>query len=145
MAATPKKPTPARATMKDMKPLPKKNGVETVKSATKNVPAIKKAITKAADKPSGIEKLVQDVTNRYRVTAREARDIVTSVSTAAKAPKFAGNVVKQVKEAASAAATGAKGDSAYVISKNGKNATKTSRKKFEEGTKTSVSTKGKLM
>ena len=103
----------------------------------------KKAPAKGGSNPA--EKLIQNITNRYRVTAREARDIVTAVGTAAKAPKFAGNVVKQVKEAATAAATGKKGESAYVISKNGKNATKTSRKKFEEGTTTSVSTKGKLM
>lgn len=104
---------------------------------------MKKAPAKGGSNPA--EKLIQNITNRYRVTAREARDIVTAVGTAAKAPKFAGNVVKQVKEAATAAATGKKGESAYVISKNGKNATKTSRKKFEEGTTTSVSTKGKLM
>ena len=34
-------------------------------------------MAKAKDKKS----LIQDITNRYRVTAREARDIVTSVST----------------------------------------------------------------
>ena len=32
-------------------------------------------------KPNAAEKIIQDITNRYRVTAREARDIVTSVST----------------------------------------------------------------
>lgn len=136
---------PDQAKNQNSKKLAAKGKPETVKSVVKNVPAIKKAVAKMADKPNAIEKLAQDITNRYRVTAREARDIVTSVSTAARAPKFAGNVVKQVKEAASAAVTGKKGESAYVISKNGKNATKTSRKKFEEGTTTSVGTKGKLM
>jgi len=37
-------------------------------------------MAKAKDKKS----LIQDITNRYRVTAREARDIVTAVSTAAR-------------------------------------------------------------
>jgi hypothetical protein len=43
-------------------------------------PAVKKAVAKMADKPNKVEKLIQDVTNRYRVTAREARDIVTAVN-----------------------------------------------------------------
>ena len=37
-------------------------------------------MAKAKDKKS----LIQDITNRYRVTAREARDIVTSVGTVIK-------------------------------------------------------------
>ncbi len=37
-------------------------------------------MAKEKDKKS----LIQDITNRYRVTAREARDIVTAVSTAAR-------------------------------------------------------------
>lgn len=69
------------------------------------------------------EKLIQGITNRYRVTAREARDIVTAVSTATKYRKnenqgsynmLKGDVVKQVKEAGMAAATGKKGTRAYV-------------------------------
>ena len=32
-------------------------------------------------KPKDSKSLIQDITNRYSVTAREARDIVTSVST----------------------------------------------------------------
>ena len=75
----------------------------------------------ASQKPNKVEKLIQDVTNRYRVTAREARDIVTAVSTAGKSAltaqvgdasqiKKAGkNIVKQVKETGVAAATGRKG------------------------------------
>ena len=79
---------------------------------------VKDFIAKADKKASGMEKLVQDVTNRYRVTAREARDIVTAVSTAAdvfstQKPKNQAaankNVVKQVKETVKAATTGQKG------------------------------------
>jgi hypothetical protein len=62
-----KKPAPARAVMKtdkklkDLKPLPKKNGAETVKSATKNVGAIKKAIAKkAASKSSASSMSVKE-------------------------------------------------------------------------------------
>jgi hypothetical protein len=59
--------------------------------------------------------LIQDITNRFRVTAREARDIVTSVGTAMNAEgkkqlnASNKNVVKQVKETAVAAVTGKKG------------------------------------
>lgn len=68
--------------------------------------------------------IVQDITNRYRVTAREARDIVTAVSSLGKASvlresgdtsgmkKAAKDVVKQVKETGRAAATGKKGTTA---------------------------------
>ena len=35
-------------------------------------------------KPKDKDSLIQNITNRYRVTAREARDIVTAVSTAAR-------------------------------------------------------------
>ena len=89
---------------------------------------VKDIIAKTNKKPSGVEKLVQDVTNRYRVTAKEARDIVTAVSnagktfsSAAKNPtattrgelaKSAKNVVKQVAETGQAAATGKKGTTA---------------------------------
>ena len=131
MAATPKKPAPAKG-----KP-------ETVKDVVKNVPTIKKAMAKAADKPNKVEKLVQDVTNRYRVTAREARDIVTAAGTVAKTrnPKFVGDVVKQVKEVKTAATTGRKGTTAYTVSGNGKNANQKDR---TDKTSTSVGVKGKL-
>jgi len=78
--------------------------------------------------------IIQDITNRYRVTAREARDIVTAVTTAAKAvavpgknygnlnkpkgktvAKAAVDVAKQVGETARAAATGKKGTTAMKI------------------------------
>jgi hypothetical protein len=32
-------------------------------------------------KPEDKKSIIQDITNRYRVTAREARDIVTAIST----------------------------------------------------------------
>jgi hypothetical protein len=86
----------------------------------------------APQKPNKVEKLIQDVTNRYRVTAREARDIVTAVSTAGKSAltmqvgdasqvKKAGkNIVKQVKETGVAAATGRKGTTSAKSVKNPK-------------------------
>ena len=72
-------------------------------------------------------KIVQDITNRYRVTAREARDIVTAVGNiatrgmypqepAAKGP-LGKNLVKQVKETVTAAKTGKKGTTSDVIGK----------------------------
>ena len=77
-------------------------------------------------KPNAAEKLIQDVTNRYRVTAREARDIVTAVSNAgvalgkssekgnkndaaAKARKAVTNIPKQIIEAGKTAVTGKPG------------------------------------
>ena len=42
-------------------------------------------------KPKDEKSLIQDITNRYRVTAREARDIVTAVSTTARAFTGAGD------------------------------------------------------
>jgi hypothetical protein len=104
----------------------------------------------APKKASRIENLVQDVTNRYRVTAREARDIVTSVANAAsvgysnmgpktnagpQTGKMLKDIGKQVKETAVAAATGKKGTTAlkvkdnpkdsYVVNKNQTNVAKT--------------------
>ena len=67
------------------------------------------------------EGMIADITNRYRVTAREARDIVTAVSTAAsKSGKFLGrgtaakDIATQAKETVRAAATGKKGTTAYT-------------------------------
>jgi len=93
-------------------------------------------------KPKDKKSLIQDITNRYRVTSREARDIVTAVGTlgrtivdknvvpdytkknanAGKAISTGGggsrsqiseaagrNLVKQVRETASAALKGKKG------------------------------------
>ena len=45
-------------------------------------PKSTKGPVKAKDKDN--KSLIQDITNRYRVTVREARDIVTAVSTAAR-------------------------------------------------------------
>jgi hypothetical protein len=88
---------------------------------------------KAGAKPAGRSKagadVVQDITNRFRVTAREARDIVTAVSSAAglaldknaysseregttkagEVGKAVKNIGKQIKETATAAKTGKKG------------------------------------
>lgn len=86
-----------------------------------------KPMQKAAPKRAVDNKsLVQDITNRFRVTAREARDIVTAVSTAANAATSktitygggsrataikdaAKNLATQVKETGTAAVTGKKG------------------------------------
>jgi hypothetical protein len=81
-------------------------------------------------KKAAKESLIQDITNRFRVTAREARDIVTAVGTAAQAatssnnPQSKGpankNVVKQIKETAMAAATGKKGTTSDSVPVSGK-------------------------
>jgi hypothetical protein len=42
-------------------------------------------------KPKDKKSLIADITNRYRVTAREARDIVTAISTTARAFTGAGD------------------------------------------------------
>jgi hypothetical protein len=100
-------------------------------------------MAKSKDKKS----LIQDITNRYRVTAREARDIVTAVGTLGRTvvdkniipggsnnslagkkmdtgasvsrksiSEAAGrNLVKQVKETASAALKGKKGTSSAKV------------------------------
>jgi len=74
--------------------------------------------------------IIQDITNRYRVTQREARDIVTAISTAAQATgnknvrspqtmrDAAMDVKKQVKETVKAATTGKKGTGAAKITDN---------------------------
>lgn len=64
-----------------------------------------------------VDKLVQNITNRFRVTAREARDIVTAVSTAAEYRNnenqgsysiLKKDVGTQIKEVGKAAITGKK-------------------------------------
>ena len=69
-------------------------------------------MAKAKDK----ESIIQDITNRFRVTAREARDIVTAVGTIATVNrnptnmKYAkANLKQQVQEAGAAATKGKKG------------------------------------
>jgi hypothetical protein len=86
-----------------------------------------------AQKPKDTTSIIQDITNRYSVTAREARDIVTSVSTYLKTlnrvkpdprgltptaqsmaalSKSGSDVKKQIKETFTAATTGKKGTTA---------------------------------
>jgi hypothetical protein len=103
-----------------------------------------KGFIAAPRKQDPVEKLIQNVTNRYRVTAREARDIITAAGTvgrtvvdnnivpkngslkgkglgtgnksrAATVEAAVRNTVKQVGETASAAATGKKGTSSAKI------------------------------
>ena len=80
-------------------------------------------------KPDKKASLIQDITNRYRVTAREARDIVTAAATLGTSVKkdvssgygnfftthAAKNLGTQIKETAKAATTGKTGTSARVI------------------------------
>jgi hypothetical protein len=76
-------------------------------------------MAKSKDKKS----LIQDITNRYRVTAREARDIVTAVSTTARAftgagdPDKTGNVVG-VRKKGSFVGRVTKGDAKSLAVKN---------------------------
>jgi hypothetical protein len=89
-------------------------------------------------KPKDKESVIQDITNRYRITAREARDIVTAIGTVANlatnknaaSNKYAGvsrskevgkaiaGVKKQVSETAKAAKTGKSGTTAGQTSTN---------------------------
>jgi hypothetical protein len=131
------------ATSGNMKPMRRdSNGKETLKPArgvarkgtTSTVKPMKKYPLDSianAKKPNKMEKIIQDVTNRYRVTAREARDIVTAAGTAFQADQGAAikahggqgvasgpagkNFVKQVKETAIAAATGKKGTTSDYV------------------------------
>jgi hypothetical protein len=93
-------------------------------------------------KPKDKESLIQDITNRFSVTAREARDIVTSVGTVLATTKqlkpSAGgmgvtasssrrqrqalsDLGKQIKETASAAKTGKSGTTALNSNSRVKN------------------------
>jgi hypothetical protein len=80
---------------------------------------------KSANNKNAVEKLTQNITNRYRVTAREARDIVTAVGTTIsrglpsefkkKIPNQSGtNLVKQIAETGRAAITGKKGTTSDI-------------------------------
>lgn len=82
---------PARATskgkdLKDLKPLPRKNGAETVKSAAKNVPAIKKAL--AAKKPSAMGQSAKS----------HQKDLAKISGATAGTKKFAADKAKGLKE-----------------------------------------------
>jgi hypothetical protein len=83
--------------------------------------------------------LIQNITNRYRVTAREARDIVTAVGTAGNVLKnkkavtgqrdlypsvskpVVKNVIRQVKETGRAALTGKSGTKSDQLKKKDPN------------------------
>ena len=113
--------------LKELKPMAKKNGAETLKPAPKAKTAV--------PRKDPVKDLIQNVTNRYRVTAREARDIVTAAGTAFQADQGAAikahggqgvasgpagkNFVKQVKETAVAAATGKKGTTSDKVPVSG--------------------------
>lgn len=90
------------------------------------------AARKNAKSPAGknaAEKLIQGITNRYRVTAREARDIVTAVGTHMNSitnPKGSSatgpsgkNLTRQVGEVFKTAATGKKGTTSDKIPVSG--------------------------
>ena len=85
-------------------------------------------------KPKDKESVIQDITNRFRVTAREARDIVTAVTTLGKAVvtpeknygslrknksativKTVGNIAKQAGETYTAATKGKSGTTAIKL------------------------------
>ena len=74
--------------------------------------------------PKDKKSLIQDITNRYRVTAREARDIVTAVGSATGVSSRSGlkkagaNLVKQVKEVGAAATKGKKGTSSDLAKRD---------------------------
>ena len=86
-------------------------------------------------KPQDRVALIQGITNRFRVTAREARDIVTAVGTVwqtefenAKKQRTGysnsqgpsgKNIIKQVGETARAAATGKKGTTSDRVKVSG--------------------------
>ena len=102
---------------------------KTAKVKDKNLSQIKKTnADKPARKKSG-GSLVSEVAKRYKITAREARDIATALGTAAQStrnPNSLGTksatkiIAKQVKEAAVAAATGKKGTTSPQLRNTGK-------------------------
>ena len=76
-----------------------------------------------------VNKALSEITKRFGITAREARDIATAVGSAAQAirkspqegmpvKKIVKGVAKQVKEVGTAAKTGKKGTTATVLSPN---------------------------
>lgn len=106
---------------KGLKPMPKKNGAESIGKPAPRA-------TQKADKNKA--SLIQEITNRYRVTAREARDIVTAVGSIGKAKDIIStegkkrvfkegvkNLKTQVAETAVAAATGKKGTESNQVKK----------------------------
>jgi len=124
------------AAKKVNKDFPTKEGMDYIKKNLKTKPGMKVTdIGKSnLDKTAGSRSksgasTVAAVAKRFGITAREARDIATAVGSAAtairKSPqegmpvkKIVKNVAKQVKETGTAAKTGKKGTSAYVVSPN---------------------------
>ena len=124
------------AAKKVNKDLPTKEGMDYIKKNLKTKPGMKVTdIGKSnLDKTAGSRSksgasTVAAVAKRFGITAREARDIATAVGSAAtairKSPqegmpvkKIVKNVAKQIKETGTAAKTGKKGTSAYVVSPN---------------------------
>lgn len=88
-----------------------------------------KGFIAAPRKQDPVEKLIQNVTNRYRVTAREARDIITAAGTVVKTPDSGKdslgsktskktavqNLKKQIVETGKAAVTGKAGTSSDTM------------------------------
>ena len=132
----------AKLTNADKKTTKAKLPPVVIKEGAGKAAAAKKSAVKGAG-AGAASKIVQDITNRYRVTAREARDIVTAVSTSGKAlgkamekgnvnraaqtaRKSTVDIAKQVGEVGKAAVTGKKGTTAMTY-KDGF-ATKSKRK-----------------
>jgi hypothetical protein len=117
----------------------------------KTAAPMKKEMAPAKSKAEVKKSLIQDITNRFSVTAREARDIVTAVGTglqtqvADATSKRVGyktgqtgpsgkNLIKQVKETAVAAATGKKGTTSDQIPVSGSLSAQY-QKDYKRGTK----------
>lgn len=100
---------------------------------------VKKVAAKKAVSPKGganaASDLVQNITNKYRVTAREARDIVTAISNAAstgyanmgkntssgpQTGRMLKDIAKQTGEFGKAVVTGKKGTTPLSVSDNPK-------------------------
>jgi hypothetical protein len=104
-----------------------KQSSQQMKNAGKKAPArpnVGSSTVKASSGKKDLMSIAQDITNRYRVTAREARDIVTAVGSVGASAnrgvlkKTASNLTKQVKEVGAAATKGAKGTSSDLARKN---------------------------
>jgi hypothetical protein len=93
-------------------------------------------------KPKDKASLIQNITNRYRVTAREARDIVTAVSTAARTvvdPNVRGNGVAQVTKRGTP--VGSRMTSSETTAKAGRNIAKQIGEVYTAATKGKSGTK----
>ena len=93
-------------------------------------------------KPKDKASLIQNITNRYRVTAREARDIVTAISTAARTvadPNVRQAGVGQVTRRG--AAVGARETPSEVRARSGRNIAKQIGEVYTAATKGKSGTK----